>query len=206
MGCPSHAKAGEERIECDDKGPVADAVDDEGLVARAGVLEIGVPEADQRERTEADALPSDEHQPEVVAKHQHEHREGEQVKPSEEAPVGLVVVHVANRVDVDQAADAGDNQHHHHRERVEPESNIEVEAANVEPAPEVVEHEALVGSKREHQGEGAYGEGEAGDDGTASDDADGALAEFLLQYGPCEEIDCGAGQRQQNYPVRQTAG
>src|SRR5713101_5432679 len=103
----NRAETGEERVERDHKGEIADAIDDEGFVARAGVDVIGVPEADQRERAEADALPSDEHQPEVVAEHEHEHREGKQIEPAKEAPIRRIVVHVADGIDMDEAADAG---------------------------------------------------------------------------------------------------
>ena len=147
---PDRIEAPEQRVESDDERPVADAIDDECLVAGGGVRKNLVPEADQRERAEPDALPSDEHQQQVVAEHQDEHREGEQVEPSEEAPVRLVVVHVAGRVDVDEAADAGDDQRHDHRERVEPERDIDVDAADVEPWPHAIEHEAAQVRKREH--------------------------------------------------------
>ncbi len=60
----------------------------------------------------------------------------------EEAPERLVVVHVAGRVDVDEAADAGDDQRHDHRKRVEPPCDIDVDAADREPRPHAVEHEA----------------------------------------------------------------
>ena len=54
-----------------------------------------VPEADQRVRAEADAFPADEHQQQVVAQHQRQHREREQVQVGEEAPVRRLLVHVA---------------------------------------------------------------------------------------------------------------
>ena len=45
------------------------------------------PEADQQVRGEADALPADEHEQEVVGQHQHQHEEHEEVQVGEEAPV-----------------------------------------------------------------------------------------------------------------------
>src|SRR3712207_7713166 len=53
---------------------------------------------------------SDVEHHEVVAQHQQEHRGDEQVEVPEEAPPARVVLHVADRVDVDQRADPGDQQ------------------------------------------------------------------------------------------------
>ena len=107
----------------EDEPVVADAVDDERLLAGVGRRLLLEPEADQQVRAEADAFPADEHHQEVRAEHEHEHERGEQVQIREvarELAVGLVV-HVGGRVDVDQRADAGDDQDHHRRQRIEPE-------------------------------------------------------------------------------------
>ena len=79
----------------------------------AGLLRVLEPEADQQVRGQADALPADEQHQQRAAEHQQQHEEQEQVQVGEEARVALVVVHVAGRVDVDQRADAGDDQRHH---------------------------------------------------------------------------------------------
>ena len=97
---------------------VADPVDHERLLGgrRRGVLVL--PEADEQVGREADALPAEE-QPEVVLRHdQHEHRGHEQVEVAEEPHPARVVLHVADRVDVDQRADAGDQQQEQRRQRV----------------------------------------------------------------------------------------
>ena len=85
---------------------VADAVDDERLLG--GVVGRAAPEveADQQVGAEADRLPEDEEQEEVVGQHQHQHREDEERQVGEEAVVAAVAVHVADGVDVDQEADA----------------------------------------------------------------------------------------------------
>ena len=71
------------------------------------------PEPDQQVGAEPDALPAHEHQRQVAAQHEQQHEEREQVQVREVAHALLVVRHVADRVDVDQRADAGDDQHHH---------------------------------------------------------------------------------------------
>src|ERR1700758_551925 len=71
---------------------VADAVDNEGLDARSdsGVLF----------EVEADPLPSDEHEEEVLSKHQREHKEHEEVEIGEEPPVALLMCHVTDGIDM----------------------------------------------------------------------------------------------------------
>ncbi len=70
-----------------------------------------VPEADQRVGGEADEGPADDQQDEVAGEDQQQHREDEEVEVAEEAVVALVGVHVAERVEVDQGRDAGDDEH-----------------------------------------------------------------------------------------------
>ena len=50
-------------------------------------------------------------------KHQHQHEKQEQIQIGEVAAVTFVALHVADRIDVDQRADAGDNQRHHRARR-----------------------------------------------------------------------------------------
>ena len=85
------------------------------------------PEPDQQVRRQADALPADVQQQVVVGEDQQQHRGDEQVEVAEEpAPLG-VVLHVADRVDVDQRADAGDQQDEDDRQRVEQQATVDVE-------------------------------------------------------------------------------
>ncbi len=112
---------------------VADAVDDEGLFAGVGggvLLEV---EADQQVRGETDALPADEQQQEAFGEDQHQHEEHEEVEVGEEAPVALFVRHVADRVDVDEEADAGDDAEHDEREVVDGEGEVDGEAGDGDP-------------------------------------------------------------------------
>ena len=69
-------------------------------------------EADQQIAAQPDAFPADEQQQVVRRQHQHQHEEHEQVQVGEEPVVAALVRHVADRVDVDQRADAGDDQQH----------------------------------------------------------------------------------------------
>ena len=96
---------------------VADAVDDEGLLAGVGGRLLREPEPDQQVRAEAHAFPADEHHREVGAEHQHEHERREQVQVREVARVLAValLVHVGRRVDVDEEPDARHDEDHHRR-------------------------------------------------------------------------------------------
>ena len=113
------------------KAGVADAVDDECLVGGvAGRLAMEI-ESDQQIRTQAHALPSHKHQDIVVPQDQGEHGEHEEVEVSEEAVVAALVRHVAGGINVDEHADAGDEQQPDGGERIEQEAGIGVEWAGV---------------------------------------------------------------------------
>src|SRR6266545_765864 len=101
------------------------------------------PEADEQVRAQADPLPAEEHDQEVLGEHQDQHRGHEQVEPGEERLPALVVGHVADRVQVDQAGDAGDDQGHDGRELV---------PAQVEGDPQVAGGDEVVAAQ--HRGAG----------------------------------------------------
>ena len=81
----------------DQEAEVADAVDDECLLAgvgRGGLLE---PEADEQIRRETHALPADKHEQRIAGQHQHGHEEEEEIQVAEVARVALVVVPCSRR-------------------------------------------------------------------------------------------------------------
>ncbi len=104
-----------------DEAEVADAVDDKRLLAGVRCRLLRVIEANQQVRTEADALPADEHQREAGAEHEHEHEGGEEIQIGEVARVFAVglLVHVSDRIDVNQRSDAGDDHQHQRRELIQ---------------------------------------------------------------------------------------
>ena len=151
---PGSRQRPEEDEEADDEPEVAEPVHHEGLERGLGLLQIGVPEADQAVAAQAHALPAEEHHREVAAHHQQQHREDEQVEPEEEPPVGGLVRHVPDRIDVDERRDVRHDQRHHHAERVEGEGQIDLQRAALPHRPEVVLEEALVRGPRKHRPEG----------------------------------------------------
>ena len=80
-----------------------------------------------------DAFPADEQHRIVAAEHEQQHEEDEQVQIREVARVARVVLHVADAEDVDQRADARDDEHHHHRQLIELERGVDREIADRHP-------------------------------------------------------------------------
>ncbi len=127
------AEGGEHEEDADEEAEVADAVDDEGLLAGVGGGVALEPEADEQVGGEADAFPADEHEEEVAGEDQDGHKKEEEIEEAEVARVAGVVAHVADGVDVDEEADAGDDEKHDQRELVEDKGEIDVECADGEP-------------------------------------------------------------------------
>ena len=138
------AEVGVDEEDGDEKTGVADAVGHKGLLAGQriadAILALLVPEADEQVRAQPDALPTDEQGQEAVAAHQNEHGGQEQVEVDEEARVapGVLVeahvfVHVAGGIDVDERADARDDEHHRHGKRIHLEGPRHIQRTHLQP-------------------------------------------------------------------------
>ncbi len=127
------AEVGHQQKHSDEKAEVADAVDDEGLLARVGGGFLLEPEADQQVRGQAHALPANKHHQRIAGQHQHRHEKQKKVEVGEVPRVAFVVAHVADGVDVNQEADAGDDQQHDQRKLIEDEAEVDVQQAGVDP-------------------------------------------------------------------------
>ena len=68
--------------------------------------------SDEHIRGKADQLPKDEHHDEVVREHDTEHSEHEERKGGEVTRFAFIIPHVAERIDVDERADAGYEDKH----------------------------------------------------------------------------------------------
>ena len=124
----SDAVVGDQEEHGEEEAEVADAVDDEGFLAGVGGGVLGEVEADEQVGGEADALPADEEQEEAGGEDEDQHEEHEEVEVGEEAPVAFFVRHVADRVDMDEEADAGDDAEHDEGEVVDGEGEVDLEA------------------------------------------------------------------------------
>jgi hypothetical protein len=138
---PEHQEQG------DQQAGVADAVDDNGLLAGDGVAHavfaLIEPEADQQVGAQTDPFPAHEQHQEVVGRHQHHHGGDEQVEVNEKARVAArvavmahVLVHIADGVDMDQGAHPAHHQHHGHREGIHPEGPRHAELTDRDPVGE----------------------------------------------------------------------
>ena len=165
-----HANLREEHEHGDEQSEIADAVDDECLLARVSIDLVVEPEADQEIRAETNALPSDEQNGIARSKHQHQHEEHEQVEIREEPRVARIVPHVADAEDVDQRTDAGDDQNHHHRQLVELERGLDLEIAGRHPA-EIPLDERRLGVPRHHRLPDRDRKDEREDENARADDA-----------------------------------
>ena len=98
---------------------VAEAGDDKRLLGSSSRARSREPEPDQQVRAEADKLPPDEQQDEVVGKHQRQHRRREQGHECVVPDVAPVVAHIAVRVDLHEEAHGRDDHQHDGGQAVE---------------------------------------------------------------------------------------
>ena len=169
----------------EDETGVPDPVHDERLLPRRRRRRPLEPEPDQQVGAEPDPLPTDEHDQHVRPENQVQHEEREQVQVGEEPAETGVVAHVAERVDVDQQADAGDHQDHQHRERVEAVGPVHPHARD--PGEKgLLDPGGRPALGEEHREEEAERDQERGCDRTAGERATQPLAEAF----PEEAINC----------------
>src|SRR5207302_9653879 len=112
-----------------------DPVDDKGLLAGVGVDFLGEPEAHQQVGAESHPFPAHEHHGEARAQHQRQHEKDEQIQVRKVARVAGIVVHVADAEDVNEGADAGDDQNHHRRQLSELQRQGNLQIAHRKPLP-----------------------------------------------------------------------
>ena len=81
-----------------------------------------------------DQLPENKQHHEIVREHDAEHGEHEERERGEVTRLAFVIAHVAERVDVDERADAGDEDEHGLAQLIEGETERDVEhARDVDP-------------------------------------------------------------------------
>ncbi len=110
-------------------------VHDERLLARFDGRAPLMPVVDEQVRGEADHSPPGQEQQQVPAHDEQEHREDEERLVGVVAPLLLVPVHVADRVDEDEEADPRDHQHHEDGERVDQHRGPDAQLAGGQPRP-----------------------------------------------------------------------
>jgi len=95
-----------------------------------------IPETDQQVGRKPHALPAKEHLNEIVGRHQHQHRKGEQRQIGEEARLAGVFGHVTPAVHMHQRRHRRHDDEHHCRQRVNAQAPVDDHVARTDP----VEH------------------------------------------------------------------
>ena len=127
------AERGPHHQDSEQETEVAEAVGDEGFFRRIRRAGFFKPEPDEQVAGHADEFPEDEKLDEIVRQHDAEHREREQAQAGEEAREPAVFAHVAEGINVDRAADTGDDEHHHQAQGIELQPEIHVQIADGQP-------------------------------------------------------------------------
>ena len=192
VGIAQGAEVLDQQEERDEEAEVADAVGDEGFFACVGGRVLEEEEADEQVGGEADALPADKHEQVVVGQHQGQHEEHEEVEVGEEAVVAALMLHVGHGIDVDEEADAGDDQHHDHREMVEVEA--EVDGERIRRESRCRRGGSTASAPELHQGPGLRaGDEERGSGEEERDGGDHGLGEALAEESVDQPAKPGAG-------------
>jgi hypothetical protein len=133
---------------------IADAVHPKRLVPGIGGGLLQEEETNQQIAAQPHALPADEHQQVVGRENQHQHEKHEQIQVREKPPISGVVVHVARGINVDQPANAGNDQQHDHGELVHLEGEVRAKSAGGDPCEIGLDPGNLVRGKREELAHG----------------------------------------------------
>ena len=198
---PRLDKPPEKQAHADEESEVADAIDDESFVAGRSIGQMLEPEADEQVGAKTHAFPSHEHEHHVVAEHQKQHGETEEVHEGEEARVTLVALHVPDGINVDEHAHARNHQGHDGTEVVEGERRAQVQlgqptAAHMDPRPHFAgecDGRTLCGE----QTEAVHRQQEAAEHSAHAYGVRNAVSRALAE----EDIECEAEQGQENDPA-----
>ena len=130
------AEPARDHQQADQQRGVADARHDEGLARGEAVGRVAPPKADQQIGAKPDALPAGVEGEEITRQHQQEHGRDEEIEMGEEPAIALLAFHELGREQMDEEADAGDDQHHHQGQRIEAQADLRREPADIEPVPQ----------------------------------------------------------------------
>ena len=106
------------------KTKVTHAVDHEGLDGGGIGRVLLEPEADEQIGRKAHTFPAEEHLDQVVGRHQHQHRKGEEREIGEEARLVFVMAHVAKRIEMHESRNSVDDDQHDRGQRVDAEGPV----------------------------------------------------------------------------------
>ena len=165
---PCAPQAPEQYKQPQQKAGVPDPVDNKRLLAGAGLLIVGVPEADQQVGAQPHPFPTDKQQQQVLGHDQHQHGGGKQVEIGKIARHVRILGHVADRVDVDQKADPGNDQDHDRGQGIDPQGKVDVQLSGRNPRKHPVNQRPAVGQLKK----GGHGQQKRSQDHTRADRVD----------------------------------
>ena len=169
------------------EAPVADAVGDERLLAGDGSALAFMPERDEQVAAGTHAFPTEEGDQHVRPQHQHQHAEREQVEVQEELAEPRIAVHVPDRIEVDERADAGDEEAHGDAERICQEREIDLQRTHRDPREQALHVFALFGRLRQQVEEHADSDREGRGNHQRGEEARPRIAELATEQQQTQE-------------------
>ena len=157
---------------------VADAVHHESFLARITGKLLEEIKTDQQVAAQAHTFPTHEHQQEVLGQHQDQHEEHEQIQVAEKTVVTAFVRHVADGIEVNQQADAGNHEQHHGREAIHKEVHADLQRAALKPR-EIAFR--MRGIQRIQRPQGPHDVGERHGHGSNANEIDQRLGQTLAK-------------------------
>src|SRR6187402_2197565 len=94
----------------DQETKISNTVHDKCLIRGIVILCILKPESDQQVRAKSNPLPSYKHHNIIGAHHEQQHEEYEEIQIREEFVKACIIMHVTNRIKMDQKSNTCDDQ------------------------------------------------------------------------------------------------
>jgi len=123
----------EEQQNSQEKKNVANPVDDKGFAGRYGICVVLIPKAYEEIRAEPHSLPTDVQEDEVIGHDQQQHEKDKKIEIGEIAGHALVVAHVSEGIDVNQKADARDDEEHDRRQDIDSKGKFQPQRIGFDP-------------------------------------------------------------------------
>ncbi len=188
----------EDEEDGDQEAHVGQPVVEKGLLPGTRRAVAFEPEGDEPVRAQAHPLPPHESEDQVVGQHQDQHRGHEEVHVDEELRVVPVALHVPDRIQMDQGADPGDEQHHRHRQGIDQQRRLHLQAAHGDPREQALgEFARRTRRSSQEPGVGDTGHHEGASHRGRPDPPRPRIAEPAPGGGQYDE----AGQRQQRHQI-----
>ena len=112
---------------------IADDVHHKRFACRQHSAFLFCPETDEQVRRQAHKRPADDQEKEIRRQHQQRHGKNKQIQVSKEPAELLVMVHVADGVNMNESPHSRHNQQHKYGQRIDQDRKIQAEAFRYDP-------------------------------------------------------------------------